>query len=44
MPMTIPFYMENTAGDEYTMEIRNTSGNNAAIIVGGIFIIMYLHE
>jgi len=42
--VTLPFYLENTAGDEYELQIRNISGNNAATYLNGTFFINYLHE
>jgi len=42
--IALPLYFENTAGDEYVMQVTNRSGSNAAVFKFGQFIITYLHE
>ena len=42
--MTIVFYFEAVANNEYVMQITNTDGNNSADIISGEFWIIYLHN
>ena len=40
----LPFYFENTAGDEYIFQVQNVSGNEDIILQSGNFWVCYLHE
>lgn len=42
--LTMPIYVEATAGDKLVMQITNTDGNNNATAIFGSFIIIYLHD
>lgn len=42
--ITLPLYFENSAGDQYEVQIMNASNNNDPRVRDSVFYISYLHE
>jgi hypothetical protein len=42
--VTMPIYLEVTAGDEFVLQVRNITDNDDITITAGLFYIQYLHE
>ena len=42
--VSLPIYIENTAGDKYVVQIMNTTDSDDPIVRSGIFQISYVHE